>query len=337
MKPAARSCVRVVLAGLALALAATLASADTGAQEAAIVQQPVALAMTAAALAPGVYLFEGRTEAVSPANRGVVANTGFIVGSTGVLVINTGASHRIGEAMLAAIARVTPLPVKLVVITQQAPEIVFGASAFRDRGIPIFAHRKTAALIEERCAICLKKLVATLGTEEMRNSRVTVPDTLLDGSTQIDVIGRAVDLAFLGWASTPGDLAVFDRESGVMFTGGLVTRGRIPELRNENLDGWLDALKALESWPVRQLVPGFGPVGTLPDAAPLAGYLRGLRDATRGALERGASLTEAMREVQVPAYRSWALYDTAHAQNVQRIYVGMENAAASQKADAATR
>lgn len=331
MKPA----VARVAACVALAMASALAPHASPAQVPPVATKVAPLVMTATALAPDVYAFEGRPEAVSPANRGLVANTGFIVGPSGVVVINTGASHRMGEAMLAAIARITPLPVKLVIITQQAPEIVFGASAFRERGIPILAHRKTAALIEERCAICLKKLVATLGEAEMRDSRVTVPDTLIDGTTQLDLIGRTVDLAFLGWASTPGDLIVFDRESGVLFAGGLVTRERIPELRNEQLDGWLGALQALQAWPARRLVPGFGPVGSKADAASTADYLRGLREATRVEFERGTSLTDAMREARVPAFQSWALYATAHAQNVQRIYVSMEKAAASQKTDAA--
>jgi glyoxylase-like metal-dependent hydrolase (beta-lactamase superfamily II) len=275
-------------------------------------------------IAEAVYVIEGHPEAVSPANRGAVANIGFIVGPRGVLVVNTGASHRMGEAIIAAIERVTAQPVRLAIITQQAPEIVFGASAFRARGIPVMAHRRTVALIEERCAICLKKLNATLGEAEMASSRVTIPDTLVDDTVVLDVIGRDVDLAYVGWASTPGDLVVFDRASRVLFTGGMVTRQRIPELRNENIAGWLAALERISSWPARVLVPGFGPVGAPQDTAPTARYLRALSRATAVQFEKGASLTDAMREAAVPEFSDWGLYDTAHAQNVQRIFVRME-------------
>ncbi len=39
--------------------------------------------------------------------------------------------------MIEAIRKITPLPIELVIITHQAPEFVFGASAFRDRDVPI--------------------------------------------------------------------------------------------------------------------------------------------------------------------------------------------------------
>ncbi|WP_250862564.1 MBL fold metallo-hydrolase, partial [Caballeronia sp. INML3] len=86
--------------------------------------------------APGVYAFIGDGDAVAPANHGMVANNGFIVGPRGVTVIDTGASYRYGRAMIEAIRKVTPLPVTLVIITHQGPEFVFGAAAFRDQGVP---------------------------------------------------------------------------------------------------------------------------------------------------------------------------------------------------------
>jgi hypothetical protein len=46
------------------------------------------------AVAPGVYVMQGNGDAVAPANRGIVANNGFIVGTSGVTVIDTGSSYR---------------------------------------------------------------------------------------------------------------------------------------------------------------------------------------------------------------------------------------------------
>jgi hypothetical protein len=56
--------------------------------------------------------------------------------------------------------------------------------------------------------------------------------------------------------------------------------------------------------------------------------LRALSKATAVQSEKGASLTDAMREAALPEFADWALYDTAHAQNVQRVYVRMETDAA---------
>lgn len=301
-----------------LALAAILLACVTAAYAAAG-DMPVPKAV-----APGVYVMLGDGEAVAPANRGIVANNGFIVGSSGVTVIDTGSSYRYGRALIEVIHKVTPLPIELVIITHQAPEFVFGASAFRDQGVPILAHQRAAELIRDRCAICLKNLRRTLGEDEMAGSRVTVPERTVDGTTRIDSGGRELELLHFGPASTPGDLAVLDTSTGVLFAGGLVSVGRIPELRNESIPGWLAALDKLKTLDARVIVPGFGPLVQKQQAVQIGAYLRELDAGVRRAYAAGVGLTEAMKTVQVPAYRHYRLYTVAQPQNVQRLYVQME-------------
>ncbi|SAL01871.1 MBL fold metallo-hydrolase [Caballeronia ptereochthonis] len=277
------------------------------------------------AIAPGVYAFIGNGEAVAPANHGIVANNGFIVGPEGVTVIDTGPSYRYGRAMIEAIRKVTPLPVKLVIITHQAPEFVFGAAAFRDDDVPILAHARTAQLIRERCSICLANLRKTLGDDEMAGSRVTVPDKTVNGTTEMESGGRKLQLLHFGPASTPGDLAVLDTQSGVLFAGGLVSNGRIPELRNEQIPGWLAALENLHALDLKTVVPGFGaPLRGNDDIMQTGVYLRDLDASVKRAYKNGVGLTEAMHTVQVPAFRSYKLYAIAQPQNVQRIYLQLE-------------
>lgn len=275
-------------------------------------------------IAPGVYVFQGTGDAVAPANRGMVANNGFIVGKDGVTVIDTGASYRYGRAMIEAIRAVTPLPVKLVIITHQAPEFVFGAAAFRDEGVPILAHERAAQLIRERCAVCLANLRKTLGEDEMAGSRVTVPDRTVSGTTQLESGGRTLQLLHFGPASTPGDLAVLDTQTGVLFAGGLVSNGRIPELRNEQIPGWLAALEHVRALDLKSVVPGFGPPLS-GDSIMLTGtYLRELDASVKRAYKTGQSLTDAMHNVQLPAFSHYKIYAIAQPQNVQRIYLQLE-------------
>jgi glyoxylase-like metal-dependent hydrolase (beta-lactamase superfamily II) len=275
-------------------------------------------------IAPGVYAFIGDGNAVAPVNHGRVSNNGFIVGTSGVTVIDTGSSYRYGRAMMEAIRTVTPLPVQLVVITHQAPEFVFGAAAFRDAGVPILAQEKAAQLIRERCHICLANLRKTLGEDEMAGSRVTVPDRTVSGTTEIESGGRKIHLLYFGTASTPGDLAVLDTDSGVLFSGGIVSNGRIPELRNEQIPGWLAALEHLRALDLTRVVPGFGPP-MKPDGIMQTGvYLRELDAAVKAAYKRGDGLTEAMHGVQLADFRHYKLYAIAQPQNVQRIYLQLE-------------
>lgn len=263
---------------------------------------------------------------VTPANHGVVGNLGFIVGTRGVLAVDAGVSYRSGEAMRAAIAAVTPLPVQSVVLTDPIQEFHFGAPALQDRGTTVIAHRDAAALIAQRCETCLKRLRATLGNDEMAGSRVVVPDRLVDATTTIDLGDRPVDLLYFGRGSTPGNLAVFDRTSGVLFAGGLVSNDRVPRLRDGDLQGWLDALDKLAAVPARVLVPGHGAIAKPVDAIRTAAYLVALRERVTALYRQGAGLATALRAADLPAYGGWSLYSTLHPENVQELYLRLEKA-----------
>lgn len=275
-------------------------------------------------VAPGVYVLTGDIGEIAPQNRGVVGNAGFVVGETGVLVVDTGVSFRYGQEMLATIQRTTPLPVQLVVLTTPIQEFHFGAAAFQDRGVPILAHRKAAELIAERCETCLKRLRVTLGEDEMKGSRVIVPDRLIDESRAMTIGGRVIDLLYFGRASAPGDLAVFDRSSGVLFAGGLVSVDRIPRLRDGDLDGWIAALEQLERIPARIVVPGHGPIGTRDAARATLVYLRALKSRVEALYRAHASLSDALGTADLPAFRTWSLYGTMHPENVQHLYLQLE-------------
>lgn len=276
-------------------------------------------------VADHVYAFIGERGEVSPANLGNVGNSGFIVGSSGVIVIDTGASYRQGKQMIAAIRTVTDRPIVLVVITHAVQEFVFGASAFAETGADLLTHAKSADLMRQRCNHCLDNLTSQLGQESMSGTRLVVPQRTVERSQSMRVAGRDIELLYFGWASTPGDLAVFDRASGVVFAGGLVSNGRIPELRDGQLSGWLDALDRLERMPVRIIVPGHGPAGGRELVDLTAAYLRALDEQVQSLYRHGATLTQTVDEVALPAFSSWDLYSTLHRQNALHRYLQLES------------
>ncbi|HSV59049.1 MAG TPA: MBL fold metallo-hydrolase, partial [Variovorax sp.] len=197
---------------------------------------------TVVELRPGVYMVQGARGAVDAQTLGRVGNAGFIVGDAGVLAIDTGTSHRHGEALLAAIRSVTDRPIRLALITHAQKDFLFGATAFQAQGIPVMMHRGAADLMRSRCERCLAMLRQTLGEEEMRGSAVPVPDREFESSQPLDVIGRPLELLYFGRSSGPGDVAVFDPQSGVLFAGGLLDAQRIPDAQDGEIEGWLRAL-----------------------------------------------------------------------------------------------
>lgn len=274
-------------------------------------------------VADGVYAFVAETSEISPANRGNVGNSGFIVGPTGVVVIDTGISYRHGRRMLAAIGRVTDKPVELVVVTHAMQEFLFGNAAFEERGIAILAHSETAALMKARCAHCLDSLRPVLG-DELEGTRLVLPQRQVSASTAIEAGGRTIELLYLGWASTPGDLALFDRATGTLFAGGLVAVNRIPEIRDCDFEGWTRALDSLRQLPVKRVVPGHGPVSGADAILSTADYLRALDTKIRALYAKSSSLLESVDRATLPAYGTWGTYATTHRQNAQHRYLQLE-------------
>lgn len=290
----------------------------------ATVTPPAANVPEAEQIAPGVHVVTGALEEPSPQNRGVVGNYGILVGETGVILIETGTSAKHAQRMLTDLKKITDKPVLLAINTHQSPAFVFGNGTLAERGVPILAHREVDALINARCARCLKMLQAALGPVEMEGSRVVRPTRLIENTTTLTVGGRTIDILYFGHTSSPGSIAVHDRESGVLFAGGMASFDRIPDVKDGNFPGWRAALRKMQALQPTHIVPGEGPISRPARLAEVDNYLEMILPAVQEAFRKRASLTEAPAAVQLPAFRHWALYDTVHKKNVEQLYLRLE-------------
>ncbi len=275
-------------------------------------------------LANGVFVIPASLADSTPENRGRVVNSGFIVGRDGVIVIDSGANHRHGEAILTTVARVTPKPVKLLINTHPHPQNVLGNSAFAERGIPILATTATVAAMDERCPNCLASLRQSVGDEAMRGTRIQLPDTTVVASQVLEIAGRQLRLLHFGHGHTEGDLLVFDEASAALFSGDLIYNGQIPHLSEANTSGWIAALNQIAGLPIQILIPGRGPSGGPGDLAPIRRYLAELRQRVAAAYQDGRSADEAIRLAELQEFAGWHGYAARHGLNVQHVYFEIE-------------
>jgi glyoxylase-like metal-dependent hydrolase (beta-lactamase superfamily II) len=275
-------------------------------------------------VADGVYLLRGVPGEPDSDTLARVGNAGFIVGASGVIAIDMGVSYRHGVALLKAIRQVTALPVRLALVTQTHQEFLFGAAAYREAGIPIHMHRRSAELMAARCDNCLKTLKRVLGDDEMRGTTMFKPDQVFDQAPLLTLTGRPVQVLHFGHSSGPGDIAVLDRASGVLFAGGLVDHLRIPDVQDAELPGWHAALKALRALPLRTVVPGHGPA-TGPDSIQtVRRYLTRLEARVLELIRSGAALSDVPDAADLPEFKGWDQYDIVHRRNASVLFVRME-------------
>ena len=281
-------------------------------------------AATAVALAPGVYVVHGSPGVADENNLGRIGNAGFIVGASGVVAIDTGTSYAHGEALLAAIARVTELPVRVALISHTRPEFLFGGAAFRARGIPVRMHRRTAGLMASRCKACLDVLRQTLGDEPMRGTTMYSADEVFDATHELEGVGRPVHVLHFGHSSGPGDIAVLDVTSGVLFAGGLLDARRIPDIQDSDLPGWKSALQSMRALRPSTVVPGHGTSSPPQVIDTVERYLAQLETRVRAMVAAGDSLLGAADAAELPEFDAWDQYDTIHRRNVSIAFVRFE-------------
>lgn len=277
-------------------------------------------------VARGVYMFQGLAGEVDATTLGRNGNAGFIVGETGVLAIDTGTSYRHGRALLAEIQRVTPKPVRRVLITHTRQEFLFGAAAYRERGIPVAMHRKAAQLMAARCETCLKTLRRVLGDDEMQGTTMFKADLEFDnaGDLDPDLIGRPVRVLYFDHSSGPGDIAVLDLQTRVLFAGGLLDWKRIPDIQDSELPAWRRALGALDALAPARIVPGHGPTGGREVIAATVRYLTQLETRVLELLQKGAALSEVADAATLAEFQDWDQYETIHRRNASVLFVRKE-------------
>lgn len=308
---------------LALTAAAVVLLA-CGAAPAAPRDLPEDTTASAVEVAPGVYMVQGASGEVDTDNLGRIGNAGFIVGDSGVVAIDTGTSYRHGLALLDLIRRVTTKPILLALITHTRQEFLFGAAAYQEQGIAIHMHRKAAGLMRSRCERCLKTLQKVLGTDEMQGTAMFKPDHEFEQSYSISSIGRTIQVLYYGHSSGPGDVAVLDVQTGVLFAGGLLDHLRIPDVQDSDLDGWTRALRSLRKLPIKVIVPGHGPIGSVTVIDGVERYLKQLQARLLELLQSGASLLDVPDAAALPEFVLWDQYETIHRRNASNLFVRFE-------------
>ena len=276
-------------------------------------------------IAPGVFVSEGAIEIFSPANRGHIANIGFVVGTQAVAVIDTGGSFKTGQALLAAVRQQTDLPVRHVINTHMHPDHVLGNAAFVAEGVTFWGHGKLTSALQRRSEQYLQANAALMGEAAFAGTRIVYPNRMVEDKAEIDLGGRVLDLKAAPTAHTDNDLTVTDRMTKTVWLGDLLFVRHVPAL-DGSITGWLSAMDQLSKTDAEWVVPGHGPVaGSLPEALePQRRYLQKLADEIRTHLQNGIALSEAAKTTGLSERDAWVLFEEFNARNVAAAYTELE-------------
>ena len=232
----------------------------------------------------------------------------FVVTKEGVIVADGQGSVRETKGLVDAIAKVTPQPIKYVIIASDHGDHTAGNAAF-----PADVRY-----------IIQKNSMATLAAARNGWKPPANRTEIIDDRKAIDLGGTHVDVRFLGRAHTGGDLSVWVPQERVLFLSEIFLNRVFPAMRSAYPSEWLKTLDAAETITAAIYIPGHG----FPETGPvsheeLLAYHNALKaviaEATR-LHNADVPVDQAVKEANWGEYASWTLASSQGPIAVRRVY-----------------
>lgn len=262
-------------------------------------------------LADGVYAYE---DLRSAGDERFTTVSLFVVTSEGVLVADGQGSVEATKRLVDTIGRLTPRPIRYVVVCSDHGDHTGGNSAFPADAVFI-AHPASQEVLAAQASSPKRPPDAP---------PVRVPSETVADRRVLTLGGREIQILFLGRAHTGGDLSVYLPRERILFMSEAYLNRIFPAMRSAYPSEWLGVLDRALKMDVRTYVPGHGFVEE-PDVSreELVNYRGALEYVIRevAALHKaGVPVEEAIKRVNWGPYADWRLSASQGPIAVRKVY-----------------
>ncbi|HUA90237.1 MAG TPA: MBL fold metallo-hydrolase [Steroidobacteraceae bacterium] len=216
-------------------------------------------------------------------------NIGVLADAHGVLLVDAE-WPQLNARVRAAVARISPQPVRYVVDTHWHWDHVGGNGEFARRGALLLSSRETHDYI-----VAAQRDAKPGDTQYFRDPAAVPSLTFGPGTQRFYFAGQTLEIFHAPPAHTNGDLVVHYVEADVLQTGDTFFHGFYPDIDIEH-GGSIDGMIALYDilyemcGPKTRVIPGHGPVANREDLRTYQAMLRTVRQRVAQGIGRG--LTE---------------------------------------------
>jgi cyclase len=239
------------------------------------------------------------------------ANSTFLVGDAGILVVDTGLNETEGAKLLGAIRNVSALPVKYVVNTHYHPDHQGGNAVVGPSAVVIstdFTRERTLALQKD---------------PRMNSFHFQPANLTFQQEVTLHLEPYTVQIYFPGKAHTSGDAIVYFPEQRAISMGDLFLSHSSPAMDDGSAENWIRALDHVLELPLDHVVPGHFELSTKSDLQRFRDYLKDLFDQVRALKQKNETLEQVRRGVHMEKYsdfRQYPKYEATFADNAATIY-----------------
>lgn len=250
------------------------------------------------------------------------ANSAFLIGDTGILVVDTGLNATEGEKLLHAIRQLSPLPVKYIVNTHYHPDHQGGNATVGPAAVIIntdFTRERTTALLK---------------TPQFANANLRPADLTFEQQITLHMDPYAVKIYFPGKAHTSGDALVYFPQQRAISMGDLFLNRSSPAMDNGSVAKWIEALNHVLELPLENVVPGHFELGTKSDLQRFRDYLNDLYAQVRLLKRDNETLDQVRHDVHMDKYsdfRQYPKFEATFSDNAAVIYKELQAPSHEQK------
>ena len=234
-------------------------------------QQPQPLKVTK--IKDNVYWVQG----------GAGSNDGFIVGTTGVIVVDTKTTTDSETGVIAEIAKLTPKAVNTAIITHSDGDHVNGLAAF-PAGLTIIAQEN-----------CKKEMEASAGSRNPA-PQDRLPTKTYDKTDDLTIDGVHIRLYHWAPGHTSGDTVVYLPDEKIVFGGDMLVTNRPDTLihmeKNGSAAGWIENAKGMVGLDADTYLTGHGDMMTKADVQKKLDLIQDKYGKIQAMVAQGKSLDE---------------------------------------------
>jgi len=217
------------------------------------------------------------------AQGGVGSNDGIIVGTTGVIVVDTKTTADSEKEVIAEIAKITPKTVNTAIITHSDGDHANGLAAF-PAGLTIIAQEN-----------CKKELEASAGSRNPA-PQDRLPTKTYNRTNKLTIDGVHIRLYHWANAHTSGDTVVYLPDQKVVFGGDLLVTNRpdtnIHLEKQGSAAGWIENAKGMLGLDADTYLTGHGNMMTKAEVQKKLDLIQDKYNKVKFMVAQGKSLDE---------------------------------------------
>ena len=237
------------------------------------------------------------------------SNCGIILTQDGVVLVDSGYNPTDSRAVLDAVKKLTPLPIRFLIDTETHPDHTTGHFVFSP---PAFVINHTGAGEAMRKAFDPERVNnLTRESPAMREAaqgyRLVAPQIEYGDKLTLHLGERTIEVLHLKNVHSEADTAIWLPQERVLFAASATGPKRLNNIRPfVTIPDMLNAMKMMKSLNPEIVIPGHGLPGTTQMFDEAERYYALLLERVGAMARAGKTLDQMKAELKMPEYAAWA-------------------------------